>query len=296
MQIRLDKLLVAAVQMEPEWMNKELTTEKVCQKINELGKQGIKLIVFPEVIIPGTTHWNWIEPSNNDLFVTLFQNSVEIPSGTVTKIASACKASETFVIIGIHERVDKALYNTILFIDENGELIGQHRKLIGTHSEKIIWASGDGTGLTVYNTKLGKIGGLICAEHNMSLARHALALQGEEIHAAVWISGSARRGQQFNDWIDIWTRSYAMANQTFVISSQSVASEQEIKRFNLLGPGGGSAIIAPDGTYIKESIGSNEQDVIAEIDLSYAMRTYTTLDTIRYHGRPDVFNFSVNKK
>lgn len=277
-------------------MNRELTTEKVCHKIVELGKQGIQLIVFPEVIIPGTTHWNWIEPGNNDLFVKLFQNSVEIPSDTVTKIASACKASGTFVIIGIHERVDKALYNTILFIDETGEIIGKHRKLIGTHSEKIIWASGDGTGLQVYETGLGKIGGLICAEHNMSLARHALAMQGEEIHAAVWISGSARRGSQFNDWVDIWIRSYAMANQTFVISSQSVASEQEIQRFGLFGPGGGSAIVAPDGTYIKKSTGSSEQDVIAEIDHSYAMRTYTTLDTVRYHGRPDVFNFSVNRK
>lgn len=290
------KYLAAAVQMEPVWMDREATTEKVCAKILELGKSGVRLIVFPEVIIPGTPHWNWFEPSNNDLFVELFLNAVEVPSETLRQVALASKAANAYVILGIHERVGKCLYNTIVFIDDQGRLIGKHRKLMGTSSEKILWAAGDAEGLRVYQTPLGKLGGLICAEHNMSLARHALASQGEEVHAALWISGSARRGEEFNRWIETWCSSYAMANQTFVISSQSIASEKEIKRFGLLGPGGGSAIYAPDGTHVAGPVKEGEVDVIAEIDFARGMRLYSLLDNIRYHGRPDIFDFKVNRE
>lgn len=290
------KYLAAAVQMEPVWMDRKATTDKVCSKIIELGKSGVRLIVFPEVIIPGTPHWNWIEPSNNDLFVDLFLNAVEVPSESLRQVGLACRAANAYVILGIHEREGKSLYNTIVFINNEGRLIGKHRKLMGTHSEKLLWAAGDASGLNVYETPLGKLGGLICGEHNMSLARHALAVQGEEVHAAVWISGSARRGELYNRWVETWCCSYALANQTFVVSAQSVASEKEIKRFNLLGPGGGSSIVAPDGLYIAEPVMGCEADIIAEIDYTRGIRNYALFDNIRYHGRPDLFEFKVNRE
>lgn len=289
------KYLAAAVQMAPVWLDREATTEKVCEKIMELGKAGVRLIVFPEVIIPGTPHWNWSEPLNQELYTELFRNAVEVPSETLRKVALACRSANAYAIVGIHERVLKALYNTIVFIDNEGRLIGKHRKLMGTHSEKVLWAAGDGRGLRVYDTPLGKLGGLICGEHNNSLARHALNIQGEEVHAAVWVSGAARRGESYNHWVNTWTCSYAMANQAFVISAQALASEAEIQRFGFTGPGGGSAIIAPDGTFLAGPVTSGEADVIAEIDLSQGIRSYTMFDTVSYHGRPDVFEFKVNR-
>jgi predicted amidohydrolase len=129
----------------------------------------------------------------------------------------------------------------------------------------------------------------------MSLPRHALAQQSEEIHAALFISGAARRGAQFNNWVETWCRSYAMANQTYVICAQSVASEAEISKFDLLGPGGGSSIIAPDGSYLAEPLLGREGDVIAEIDRRQGMRFYSLFDTVGYHGRPDIFDLQVKR-
>jgi nitrilase len=284
------------VQMAPVWLDREATTEKVCSKILELGKLGVKLIVFPEVMIPGTPHWNWTEPSNTDLFVRMFQNSVEVPSETLKKVAQACRSADVHVVLGITERESKALYNTIVFINNEGQLIGKHRKLVATHSEKVLWASGDASGLQVYDTPIGKLGGLICGEHNNSLSRYALAVQGEEVHAAVWVSGAARRGESYNRKVEIWCLSYALANQTFVICAQACASEEEMIRFGFKHPGGGSSIIAPDGSFISGPEKNGETDVIAEIDFEQAIRSYSLQDTISYHGRPDLFNFSINQE
>jgi nitrilase len=290
------KYLAAAVQMAPVWLDREATTKKVCSKIMELGKSGVRLIVFPEVMIPGTPHWNWTEPLNSDLYLKMFQNSVEVPSETLREVALACRTANAYVVLGITERDSKALYNTIVFINNEGRLIGKHRKLIGTHSEKVIWTAGDASGLRVHDTPLGKIGGLICGEHNNSLARYALAAQGEEVHAAVWVSGAARRGESYNRWVETWCSSYAMANQTFVICAQACASEEEIERFGFPHSGGGSSIIAPDGSFIAGPEKNGETDVIAEIDFEQAIRNYPLLDSISYQGRPDLFQFSVNRE
>ena len=291
----LQKFLVAAVQMEPVWMDRQATTEKICDKIRELGKQGVRLIVFPETIIPGTPHWTWFDPANSELFLDLISNAVEVPGPTLQVIAQACRDARANVILGIHERAGKALYNSLVHINESGELVNNHRKLMGTHAEKVLWAAGDATGLRTVQTPLGKVGGLICAEHNMSLPRHTLAQESEEIHAALFISGAARRGAQFNDWVETWCRSYALANQTYVICAQSVASEAEISKFDLLGPGGGSSIIAPDGSYLAEPLLGREGDVVAEIDRRQGMRFYSLFDTVGYHGRPDIFDLQVSR-
>ncbi|MCG6115818.1 MAG: carbon-nitrogen hydrolase family protein [Mesorhizobium sp.] len=289
------KYLACAVQMSPVWMDLDATTEKVCKKIWELGEKGVRLIVFPEVIIPGTPHWNWSEPLNSDLFLRMFKNSVEVPGDALARVASACRDAGAYVVLGITEREGKALFNTIVYIDDRGRLIGKHRKIIGTHSEKVIWAAGDADGLRVHETPLGKLGGLICAEHNNSLARHALAVQGEEVHAAVWVSGAARRGESFNRWVETWSVSYAMANQTFVICAQATASEEEQNHFGFNSAGGGSAIIAPDGSYLAGPEKDGEVDVIAELDFDSAIKSYQMMDVVAYHGRPDLFNFSVKR-
>lgn len=289
------KYLACAVQMSPVWMDLEGTTEKVCKKILELGERGVRLIVFPEVIIPGTPHWNWSEPLNSDLFLRMFKNSVEVPSDALARVGAACRAANAYVVLGVTERDAKALYNTILYLDDGGQLIGKHRKIIATHSEKVIWAPGDAEGLRVHETPLGKIGGLICGEHNNSLARYALAEQGEEVHAAVWVSGAARRGESFNHWVETWSVSYAMANQAFVICAQATASEEEQNLFGFNSKGGGSSIVAPDGSFLAGPEKEGEIDVIAEIDFDRAIRSYQMMDVIAYHGRPDLFNFSVNR-
>lgn len=286
--------LAAAVQMAPVWMDRSRSTEKVIAKIQELGQRGIKLAVFPEVIIPGTPHWNWLTPSDGELFALQWENAVELEGPEVRALGEACRAAGLYAVVGITERLRRALFNTIVFFDDQGRRLGVHRKVMPTQSEKVVWAPVDGTGLTVYATPLGRLGGLICAEHNMSLARYALAHQGEEVHAAVWVSGSARR-PEFNRWVELWSGSYALANQCYVICAQAVASDQEMERFGFQRRGGWSAIFAPDASLVAGPLTEQEGAVIGPIEARRAVQTYNLFDAIDYHGRPDLFEFRLHR-
>lgn len=290
------RYLAAAVQMAPVWMDREATTEKVIQLIQEASAKGAKLIVFPEVIIPGTPHWIWKEPERYDYYAELFKNSVDVPSPTVTRLGEAARQADAYVVIGINERAGKALYNSMLFFDRRGQLLGKRRKLMGTYVEKTIWGMGGGNDLPVFPTELGKLGGLICRENFSNLSRHELAAQGEEVHAAVWLAGSARRGALFNRWIEASCVSHAVSSQTFVIACQACASDKEMELFKLDGPGGWSAIISPKGEIIAGPLEKGEGILVGEIDLETAVSSYPLWDEIGYHGRPDVFKLLVNRE
>lgn len=286
----------AAVQMAPVWMDRDATTEKVVGLVQEAASKGAKLIVFPEVIIPGTPHWIWKDPERYDYYATLFKNSVEIPGPTVTRLGEAARQADAYVVIGINERAGKTLYNSMLFFDRRGQLIGKRRKLMGTYVEKTIWGMGGGNDLPVFSTELGKIGGLICRENFSNLSRHGLAAQGEEVHAAVWLAGSSRRGGLFNRWIEVSCVSHAVSSQTHVVACQACASDTEIKLFNLAGPGGWSAIISPLGEIVAGPLGEGEGILVGEIDLEAAVSSYPLWDEIGYHGRPDVFKVLINRE
>ena len=290
------KYLAAAVQMAPVWMDREATTEKVIQLIQEAGAQGAKLIVFPEVIIPGTPHWIWKEPERYDYYTELFKNSVEVPSPTTARLGGAARQAGAYVVIGINERDGKALYNSMLFFDRHGQLLGKRRKLMGTYVEKTIWGMGGGNDFPVFSTELGKLGGLICRENFSNLSRHELARQGEEVHAAVWLAGSSRRGELFNRWIEASCVSHAVSSQTFVIASQACASDKEMELFKLDGPGGWSAIISPRGEFVAGPLKEGEGILIGEINLEAAVSSYPVWDEIGYHGRPDVFKVLINRE
>lgn len=291
---RFPKYKAAAVQMAPVWLDREASTEKVCRFAEEARDNGAELIVFPEVIIPGNPHWIWFQPQDFDHYVELYKNSVEIPSETTRRLCETAEKIQAFLVVGVNERCGKALYNTMLFIDQQGKLLGSHRKLMGTYVEKTIWAMGGGEGLRVFDTTLGRIGGLICRENFSKLTCHVLASQGEQVHAACWIAGSSRRGDSFNKWIEASCIAHAVSSQTYVIASQSCSSKEEIELFNLKGPGGWSAIISPIGDIIAGPLPEGEGIAIGEIDLESAIRSYPMWDEIGYHARPDVFKVLVN--
>lgn len=293
---RFARYQAAAVQMAPVWMDREATTDKVVGLIQEAAGRDARLIVFPECIIPGTPHWIWREPERYDYYAQLFRNSVEIPSPTVTRLAAAARQAEAYVVIGIHERAGKALFNTMLFFDRHGALLGQRRKLMGTYVEKTIWAMGGGADLPVFATELGKLGGLICRENFSNLSRHALAAQGEEVHAAVWLAGSARRGALFNRWIEAACVSHAVGSQTFVVACQACASDTEMTLFELKEPGGWSAIISPRGELVAGPLDGGEGILVGTIDLEAAVASYPVWDEIGYHARPDVFRLLINRE
>jgi nitrilase len=184
MSMSLPTVRVAAIQAEPVVLDCELTVEKACRLIVQAGQQGARLIVFPELFI--TTHipssvWGrglarFGEARAQRAWLRLWHNAVEVPGRLTDRLCRAAKEAEALVVMGLHEKEpnSKSLFNTLVFIGPQGDLLGKHRKLMPTNHERLVHATGDGSTLRVYDTSVGRIGGLICWENFMPMARFGL--------------------------------------------------------------------------------------------------------------------------
>jgi len=188
----------AAVQASPVFLNREATVDKACQLIREAGRNGARLVAFPEVFIAGYPYWIWLDsPLKHDKwFSQLFKEAVEIPGPSTDALCRAAKAADIYVVIGVNERIPAnmgTMWNTNVIIDRHGTILGKHRKLVPTFAEKMIWSRGDGSGMNVWSMDIGRLGTLACGENSNTLARYALLAQGEQIHVAnsthPWASG-----------------------------------------------------------------------------------------------------------
>src|SRR5512133_3559486 len=183
----------AAAQFAPVFLNRQATLEKACDLMAEAARQEIKLLVFPEAFLPGYPDWVWNVPAGDgsmlyDLYAKLVENAIDVPGPETEQLCRAAKQSGVFTIIGVNERNQEAsggsLYNTMLYISGDGVLLGKHRKMVPTGGERLVWASGDGSTLEAYDTSLGKLGGLVCWENYMPLARYTLYAWGVQIYLA----------------------------------------------------------------------------------------------------------------
>jgi nitrilase len=201
-------------------------------------------------------------------------------------------------------RAGGTLYNTLLYFDDQGALIGRHRKLQPTHAERMIWGRGDSSDVFVLDTPYGKLGGLICWEHTMDLARYALTTMGEQIHVAAWPAVSAithdPASSIFDSISEAAAKHHALAGQTFVINVQSRVDEDVVNRLGLSGQpdmirvgGGWTAIVGPDGQIIAGPHRDNEAIVYADIDLADIIPVKRACDSAGHYARPDVFSFGV---
>ncbi len=295
---------IAAAQLRPVFLNKEKTVDKACSTISEAGKNGAKLIVFPEAFISGYPDWVWSIPANqteqlNNLYVKLVENAVSIPNDTTEKLCKAAKDANINVVMGMNETNSEtsnaSLYNTILFIDENGNILGKHRKLMPTNCERLIWAQGNGSTLKSYDTSIGKIGGLICWENFMPLARNAIYEAGTQIYVSpTWDKGP--------DWLGSMQH-VAREGGLFVVSSCMTLHiddmPEELKKIYAKGKEwistGKSCIINPLGKIISGPLDSKEDILYADIDLGEIIAAKRRFDVVGHYARPDVFNFSINK-
>lgn len=301
----MKRVKVAAAQISPIFMNKKATTDKACHAIEEAAAKGARLIVFPEAFIPNYPDWVWIIPGNkkplmNDLYINFIGNAVTIPDETTRKLCSAAKKFKINVVIGINERNSEAsnstLYNTILYIDENGKILGKHRKLIPTGNERLIWGQGDGSTLEVYQSQIGKLGGLICWENYMPLARYTMYARGVQIYVApTWDSSDA--------WL-ISLRHIAREGGMYVIGVCSAIQINAIPNdyeFKKLYPEtkswvniGNSCIIDPQGEFVIGPVKEKEQVLYAEINHDLTISNKWIFDVAGHYARPDVFEFKVN--
>ena len=301
-----NNIKVAAAQLSPVFLNKERTVEKACKAILEAGENGANLIVFPEAFISGYPDWVWLIPNSNgadlnELYLELVENAVSIPDETTNKLCKAAKAAKINVVIGLHERntetSNASLFNSLLFIDDNGLILGKHRKLIPTGGERLIWAQGDGSTIRSYDTSAGKIAGLICWENFMPLARNAVYEFGTQILVSpTWDKSS--------NWIQTMQH-VAREGGLFVISTCMALKMDDIPdkySFKKLYPEGrewinigNSTIIAPNGKVLAGPLEAEEGILYADLNLQDIIKAKRMFDVVGHYSRPDVFNFNVNQ-
>jgi predicted amidohydrolase len=304
---RMTTSTVAAVHASPVLLDVEATIAKACGYIAEAGEKGIDLLVFPEVFVPGFPYWiNLYPPAEQfGMHARYRAASVDVPGPLVGTLQAAAREASVNVVIGVSERDGGTLYNTQLHIDERGVLLGKHRKLQPTYAERYVWGQGDASTLTVFDTRLGRVGGLACWEHVMNLARQALIVQGEQIHAASWPGLQTHRGMEtsFDLQVEAMSRTHALTGQCFVIVAQNPLTQDLVDFMEAeLGPqdiqpagGGWSAIFNPDGTTAAgPHTGPNECLVVAEIDLSAIADLHSLVDARGHFSRREVLRLWID--
>ncbi len=296
---------VAAVQAAPVFLDRQATLEKACALIARAGREGARLVVFPEAFIPAYPDWVWTVPGGrrsllDELYATLVENSVAIPDAATRRLGQAAKQAGAYVVMGVNERNQEAsrasLYNALLYLDPAGEILGKHRKLIPTSGERTVWAQGDGSTLEAYDTPLGTVGGLICWENYMPLARQAMYAWGTQVYVApTW------------DQSDVWLASMqhiAKEGGMYVIGVCQALHLDDIpdrfafKEFYREGTGwinrGHTCIINPRGEIIAGPVDEREDILYAEVDLRRITAAKRMFDVAGHYARPDVFGFTVN--
>ncbi|MEZ5347564.1 MAG: carbon-nitrogen hydrolase family protein [Pyrinomonadaceae bacterium] len=306
------KLKAALVEVPPVFLNLNESIGRARSIAAECRENEAGLIVFPETWFPGYPVWLddapaaglWDHPPVKRLYQYLTENAVEIGSKEFEDLREIATSSAAHLVLGIHERDGGTLYNTTVYFSPEGDF-RIHRKLVPTFTERLIWGMGDGSTLNVLETPYGNLGGLICWEHWMPLARAAMHAKREAIHTAQFPTVHERH--------QIASRQYAFEGQCFVLASGCVMTKMDVlEGFESLNTGdrevfdllesmrneklqrGGSAIISPDISYIAEPVFDNRGIVYGELDLDLVKQGNLLLDTDGHYSRPDVFRLHVN--
>lgn len=305
---------IALVQAPPVYLNRTETLNRAGEIAAEAAGAGARIIVFPETWIPGYPIWLdeapkaalWDYPPVKRLYAYLTENSLEIPGESFEQLRETARQNQVYLTVGIHERSGGTLYNTTVFFKPDGDY-KTHRKLTPTYTERLVWGVGDGSTLNVLETPYGILGGLICWEHWLPLARAAMHAQHEVIHTAQFPTVHERH--------QIASRHYAFEGQCFVLASGGVLRKTDVlEGFESLGTGdrevfelldsmekdllqrGGSAVIKPDISYLVEPVFENSGTVYGELELDLVKQGRLLLDTDGHYSRPDVFELRVNDR
>ncbi|MBA3833792.1 MAG: carbon-nitrogen hydrolase family protein [Chthoniobacterales bacterium] len=305
-----DLISVAIIQHAPVFMDLAASVAKATTLTEEAARKGARVVSFGETWLPGYPAWLdycggiglWDHAPTKTVFARLRQNSVLVPGKETKQLGQLAGDHQLTLVIGVNERVETGpgngtLYNSLLTFSPDGVLANHHRKLVPTHTERLVWGQGDGGGLASVATPAARIGALICWEHWMPLARQALHVAGEQIHVAVWPT--------VHEMHQVASRHYAFEGRCFVLATGLVMRAKDLPA-ELQGPPavapekyllrGGSAIIGPDGRYVVEPCFDQEKTIIAQLDLTTVEEERMTLDVSGHYSRPDIFDFQVRER
>jgi nitrilase len=300
-------LTVGVVQQPPVLLDLEATLSGAVKALHEAADHGVELVVFPETYLPGYPAWIWdLKPAadyrlTGDIHARLLANSVDLAGDELLPLREAAGERQVTVVVGVHERDSRfsgaTLFNTLVTVGPDGAVLNRHRKLVPTNPERMVWGQGDASGLRTVDTPFGRLGGLICWENYMPLARYALYAQGVQVYvASTWDSGDT--------WIATM-RHIAAEGRCWVIGSGCSLRREDVPadfpgRKQLFNDGdwinpGDSVVVAPGGKVVAGPMHEEHGLLIAEIDPSRSASDHRTLDVAGHYSRPDVFDLRIDR-
>lgn len=294
----------AVVQAAPILFDRQASTEKACQLIHECGQHGAQIVLLPEAFVPayprGFSFGMVVgsrDPKGRELWQRYWENSVDIPGETTDALGMAAREAGVYLGIGIIERSGGTLYCSLVYFNPEGKIIGVHRKLKPTGAERLIWGEGDGSGLIVLPTDFGNLGGLICWENYMPLARMALYEKGVEIYFAP-TADSRQTWQATMQHIACEGRCFVLGCNQFVTKDMyppELQEHHELQSQPEVMCRGGSVIVSPLGEVLAGPLFDQEGILYADLDLEEIIRAKLDFDAVGHYARPDVFEFNINE-
>jgi aliphatic nitrilase len=286
---------VAAAQIAPVLDRPDGTIEVVLAAIAEGAAKGVQMIVFPETVVPYYPYFSFVQPPvvSGPEHIRLYEGAVAVPGPAVDAIAAAARSAGCVVVLGVNERDRGSLYNAQLIFDADGALLLKRRKITPSFQERALWGQGDGSGLKVVQTAVGRVGALACWEHYNPLARYALMTQHEEIHAAQFPGSMV--GQVFADQMEVAIRQHALEAGCFVINATGWLTDAQIvsitpdERLQKTLRGGClSAIVTPEGRHVAPPLREGTGLLIADLDLGLIVKRKRMMDSVGHYARPDI--------
>ena len=299
---------VAAVQAAYVLMDRAACVAKAIDLLGQAAEQGCRIVVFPEVFVPGTPIWIDSRPiwdGDEEWFALLVDQAVVVPGPVTEELGAAARSAGVYLVMGVEEREPhgSTIYNTILYFGPDGALLGKHRKLMPTGSERTVWGMGDGSTLPVIDTEHGRLSGLTCWENYMPLARFYLYAQGVDIWTAPTLAGGdawvatmrhiAREGRCYVIGVNPCLR-VDQIPADFPHRDQVWHTEQPDQGANEWVEAGNSVIVGPGGELLAGPARHEETILTADIDLAAVRAARRLFDPVGHYNRPDVFQLSVD--
>ncbi len=300
-----EKALVraAAVQIAPDLDRSGGTVAKVLAALDEAAGKGARLVVFPETFIPWYPYFSFVHAPvlTGAEHVRLYEHAVVVPGPVTEAVAAAAKRLGVVVVLGVNERDHGSLYNAQLVFDADGRIVLKRRKITPTFHERMIWGQGDGAGLKVVDTAVGRIGALACWEHYNPLARYALMAQHEEIHVAQFPGSMV--GPIFAEQIEVTIRHHALESGCFVVNATGWLTEEQIAKISpnealrkALRGGCMTAIISPEGAHVVPPLCQGEGILIADLDLNLIVKRKRMMDSVGHYARPEILKLVLDNR
>ena len=303
---------VAAVQAASVFLDREGSTEKACRLIREAGRNGARVIGFPEGFIPAHPVWYHHHAAtgalSNRLATELFKNALEIPGPETTALSEAARDASAYVVMGVCEKMPNTLgtmFNSQIYFGPDGTLIGKHQKIMPTVGERLVHTGGYGDTFGAFQTEFGPMSGLICGENSNPLAVFALTAEGTRIHVMSWPNHFPASGDPMRNRVSVDSQAFAQMSKAWVVSACGIVDDDMIRKLEV-GPEaekflrnpdccGGSVIVSPGSHIVAGPMGAEEGILYAECNLELGVLTKLRHDFAGHYNRPDIFQLQVNR-